>query len=477
MFPHIISEARPYDVDGMAPHSDSVKIKIGQVFRVMHPSRTASAGVEGIGDYARLTKGRHGVSADVNKGIWGYREVDEPGQSFRRRPAVLLHSNPFKEGTEASPWVDVIRPDAGYAIYNGDNRRSTQNPFQTRGNALLQQLTSFYSDPERRRFAPPVLLFVQCDIDGNRKGFREFCGYGIPVQQMFRTQREQKSGRYFVNVAVELTLFSLEHENEEFDWAWIDARRDGSANADSVLKLAPAAWKLWVREGGAALERCRRHIIRRRIMSVSDQLPLGRESQLLTRVIAYFSKDRHSFEGLASLIAQRVLGMRCRRGWVTKRSGDGGVDFVCRLDLGDLDSDFSRAPVVVLGQAKCQGIKRSIGGKDLARVVARLQRGWLGVFVTTGVFSEAAQKELDEDKYPLILINGQRFARELRLLLSEEGISLEDLLRREVTWYDKNLQPFEASRILDETLLGTSVEAPGRSERIRGKRDLNRCLD
>ncbi len=113
---------------------------------------------------------------------------------------------------------------------------------------------------------------------------------------------------------------------------------------------------------------------------------------------------------------------------------------------------------MVLGQAKCQGIRSSIGGRDLARLVARLQRGWLGVFVTTGVFSPAAQKELDEDKYPLLLINGQRLARELRLLLSEEGITLDELLKQAVEWYDTHLQPFEPIRILDETLLATMVE-------------------
>lgn len=435
--------------------SDGVKINIGQAFRVAHPSRPRPAEDREITSYVELTKGKHAVGADVNKGIWAYREIDEPGQPFKRRPAVILHSNPFKEGTEATPWVDVIEPNAGYAIYNGDNRSSAQDPFGARGNSLLQKLAPFFIDPEKRKFAPPVLLFVQREIRGNRKGFREFCGYGIPTHYMFRTQRERKSGRYFTNLAVGLTLFGLEAENEKFEWAWIDARRDGSLSADTVLAYAPVAWKLWVRKGSRVLERCRRHIVRRHIISIHEQLASGRDQQLLDRVIRYFARNRHAFEGLASLITQRVLGRRCRRGWVTKRSADGGIDFICRLDLG---SEFSRAPLVVLGQAKCQGIRSSIGGRDLARLVARLQRGWLGVFVTTGVFSPAAQKELDEDKYPLLLINGQRLARELRLLLSEEGITLDELLKQAVEWYDTHLQPFEPIRILDETLLATMVE-------------------
>ncbi|MBK7928979.1 MAG: restriction endonuclease [Bryobacterales bacterium] len=93
--------------------------------------------------------------------------------------------------------------------------------------------------------------------------------------------------------------------------------------------------------------------------------------------------------------------------WVTKRSGDGGVDFVCRMDVGDPADLLSRTSAVVLGQAKCIATSAAIGGHALARVVARLQRGWIGVFVTTGVFSRAAQLELAQDRYLVVLINGE----------------------------------------------------------------------
>jgi restriction endonuclease Mrr len=90
--------------------------------------------------------------------------------------------------------------------------------------------------------------------------------------------------------------------------------------------------------------------------------------------------------------------------------------------------------VVVLGQAKCLTTDGSVGGRDLARLVARLQRGWFGVFVTTGVFSTAAQQELYEDRSPVVLINGKRLARELRLILNTEGATLAQLLEREREW-------------------------------------------
>lgn len=327
------------------------------------------------------------------------------------------------------------------------------HPFQTRGNALLTRIQDFYANSIIRKFAPPILIFTQREIKGNRTGYREFSGYGIPTRYMLVSQREKISERYFTNLVIEISLFRLDTENEVFDWEWIDRRRDGTLDADSVLKSAPSAWNLWVREGEAAIEKCRRRTARRRIYDKKEQLEYAEaDKTLLREVERYYAASPHAFEGLASLLAERVIGHGCKRGWVTKRCADGGVDFVCRLDLG---SEFSSVPVVVLGQAKCQ---ESVGGKDLARLVARLQRGWVGVFVTTGVFSKAAQQELCEDRYPVVLINGKRLARELRILMNTEGITLAELLERERQWYETNLQPLEANRILDSVFFGTRVE-------------------
>jgi hypothetical protein len=423
-------------------------IRVGQIFRV---SSDVSDDIREK-SYTSLTRGSHRSCADVQKGIWAYKGFRERGQPFDRIPAILLHSNPLKEGSELTPWVDVVEPELGYAIYNGDNRRSLQEPLTARGNSILSKSQLFYSDPTLRKFAPPILLFTQKRLRGTRKGYREFSGYGIPARYMLVSQREKETDRYFTNLVIELVLFRLDHENETFNWAWIDARRESDLDADQVLAFAPFAWKLWVREGAAALERCRRRVARHHVTTPKEQLdyPDG-DASLLGEINAYFELQRHAFEGLASLIAQQVIGQQCTRGWVTKRSGDGGVDFVCRLELG---SDFSRVPVVVLGQAKCQ---RSVSGADLARLVARLQRGWIGVFVTTGIFSRNAQEELYEDKYPLVLINGKRLAREVRIQLNSEGIRLQELLDRERGWYEANLQPMEPSRILHEVSFATPV--------------------
>lgn len=430
-----------------------MKIRIGEVFRVGYPREvTGPANGEQYASYHELTRGIHPVGADINKGIWAYKEVEEPGTELRRRPAVLLHSNRFKADSLDVPWIDVIEAENGFAIYNGDNRKP-EPPLTSRGNSLLTGLSSFYSTPELRLFAPPILLFAQRLANGNRRGYREFCGYGVPIRYILQSQSSKETTIRFTNLVVEIALFNLDAENEVFDWTWIDLRRDGTITARKILETSPAAWKLWVSQGDEVIERCRRKVARNRVVSVRDQHPGSTDLEILARVVMFFTANRYAFEGLASLIAQRVIGQNCVRGWVTKRSGDGGIDFVNRLDVG---ADFSRTSMVVLGQAKCIKPSAVIGSRDLARVVARLQRGWLGVYVTTGVYSESSQAELYSDRYPIVLINGKRLAKELRLTLNMENISLEDLLLREQQWYEAHMELAEPERIVDQSIFGTA---------------------
>jgi len=428
---------------------NSSMIKVGQVFRVPYRGRRSEA-TDFVG-YQDLTRGAHAKSADLQKGMFFYQQVKEPGQTFGRLPAFIFHSNPFKKGAEGTPWVDVVEPDAGYCLFHGDNRTPSRPPLGSRGNAKFVQVHQFYADPALRKFAPPVLVFEQVEYNGNRRGYRRFCGFGVPIRRALTTQKE-KNGAYFTNLVIELALFRLERENESFDWNWINHRRDASVDADTALIASPFSWKEWVSGGELAIEACRRIVARQTVVDLSQQRLTNKdERRILVDVLEYYGKKKHSFEGLASFVAQKILGNQCRRGWVTQRSGDGGVDFVCRLDVGDRADRLCLTPAVVLGQAKCVGLETAIGGHALARVVARLQRGWIGVFVTTGAFSRAAQLELAQDRYPIVLINGLRLARVLFEVLTQERLTLQDLLDRETDWYVRNSTHLSPSRILEDS--------------------------
>ena len=150
---------------------------------------------------------------------------------------------------------------------------------------------------------------------------------------------------------------------------------------------------------------------------------------------------------------QKMLELDRDRGWVTKKSADGGIDFVTMLPVGSIQSgeggDIASTNVVVLGQAKCIKPDNVVSGKDVARLVARLKRGWIGVFVTTGVFGEAVQKEIAEDSYPVICINGKKLSEQLRLLMNETGKDLEEFLEEQAEWYNKNLQEAKPEDVIE----------------------------
>jgi hypothetical protein len=82
-----------------------------------------------------------------------------------------------------------------------------------------------------------------------------------------------------------------------------------------------------------------------------------------------------------------------------------------------LGSGFSSCNLIVVGQAKCENLNTPTGGNHIARTVARLRRGWLGVYVTTSYFSESVQREVIENRYPIILINGARIASEVNRIV------------------------------------------------------------
>lgn len=426
-----------------------MKFPIGQVFRVPL-DRKGVGPSEAYPNLHIVSKGRHERGFDPQKGMFFFKIVrDEEGQ--QRRPAFVFYSTNQKRHSASNPWMDVIDEDRGYALYHGDNRHPHRAPQEARGNQHFMAVVEQYSDPALRNAAPPVLLFEDHVVDSQTNGFRRFSGFGVPTNVHVQAQASQEG--HFANLAIELALFGLDAEQGLFDWSWIDDRRDGLLKLSDANRQAPKSWQTWVQGGSYELDRVRRNVLRTRILSPTDQRDMTMDDRaVLERVYAYYSASPHHFEGLASLVAQRLLGPDCTRGWVTKRSGDGGIDFVSRLAVG---AGFSTASLVVLGQAKVLHPERgTVSGRDLARVTARLQRGWLGVFVTTGTFTKQAQVELDVDGYPIVLINGQQLAQVLQKEVAATGLALETLFEHESNWYTSNLSSLPADNVLQDRRAG-----------------------
>lgn len=361
-----------------------------------------------------------------------------------RRPVIAIRSSPWKAGHETNPWHDEFDLDHGHVRYFGDHKPGTVGvPGATIGNRRLLEAAQLHAGTTRqeRLLAPPLLLFRGVTVHrGNRavaQGHVEFCGAAIIERLEHVVQRDPESGKSFPNLALDLTVVSG-GEVDGVDLRWIDDRRNPALSAEEALRFAPESWSRWVKQGRPAIPGIRRRVLASAVRSTKDQQPEpgSAEEGVLQRVYKFYDGQKHAFELLASQVAAEVLsesGARYREGWLSRSSGDGGVDFIGRIDMGSISAS---TPVVVLGQAKCVQPTTSLSAEQVARVVARLRRGWIGVYVTTGSFSRQAQIEIIDDQYPLVLISGGTLAACVRQMAQANyGGDLDALLQATVDGY------------------------------------------
>jgi hypothetical protein len=339
-----------------------------------------------------------------------------------RRGLIAIRSSPWKAGHQTNPWHDEFDLDHGHVRYYGDHKPSTIGPpGATKGNRMLLEAARLHAGTtrEERLLAPPLLLFRSTTVSrGGRtfvKGHLEFCGFALIERLEHVVQRDPESGRSFPNVALDLAVVSG-GDIDGLDLRWIDDRRNARLDAEKTLRHAPAAWVKWVRQGRPAIPAIRRRVLASAIRTHKEQQPEpgSVEEATLRELYVFYEGRKHAFELLASRVAAEVLresGARYKEGWLSRSSGDGGVDFVGRIDMGSLSAS---TPIVVLGQAKCIAPSSTISAEQVARVVARLRRGWVGVYVTSGFFSKQAQIEIIDDQYPLILVSGGTLASTVR---------------------------------------------------------------
>lgn len=398
-------------------------LRVGEVLRYASAKDPSDPVRDGYTNFHYVTHTHGHKKALLESGINGMAKVSASGR--QRRPAILIRSSPWKAGSEQTPWHDVFDLDNGHVRYFGDHKAgTTKPPGTTTGNAALLEVFDEHQapTPEARAGAAPLLLFRAVSREGKVKGFVEFCGLGVIERAERIVQWAGHEHTTFTNYVYDIALIDLTAENDKVDWDWITARRTATVSDQEALTKAPRGWRDWVKRGHSALPRIRRRVAKARITKVRDQRPAPGSPRHSDLHLVYdqFDGRKHDFEAVASAVAARVLrgsGHNYREGWITRRSGDGGADFVGRIDLG---TGLAGTSLVVLGQAKCVRPESLVSAEQIARVVARLRRGWIGIYVTTGAFSEPAQLEMVEDQYPIVLVNGMDLARELRSMARDD---------------------------------------------------------
>jgi len=398
-------------------------LQIAQIFRYAKDKAPDAQFVDGLPNYWNVTHLAGQARAQLESGINPIAVLKGRG----RRPAILVSSSPHRVGSAQTPWQDVFDVDNGRIRYFGDAKTPGADPALSPGNKLLLQAHMVHSaiDPDERSSAVPVIFFQRTSVGGKAKGFARFQGFGVIERAERTTQFDLRKGASFTNYVYDFAVLSMARENEIFDWNWINCRRNPDASDAECLKSAPASWREWLKGGESALPRVRRRAAKLSVVDPKDQLPEkgSKTEKVLQQIYAYYDNRKHRFEGLAYAVTKRLLSASHGLfvdGWITPLGSDGGADFIARLDIGE---GFGALKQIVYGQAKCEAPSGCVNGKDIARTVARLKRGWFGVFVTTSSFSKSVQLEIIEDEYPLLLVSGGEVAMTALLLAEERGCS------------------------------------------------------
>ncbi len=369
-------------------------LTIGTIYRYSSSNPVDVPVIDGLPNLLYHTNTAGENKALLEAGINPIRAIKTP--EGLRTPAILISSSTHKQGSKDTPWQDEFDVDNGYIKYYGDNK-SIGDPSKAPGNStILEQFLLHKSNfLEGRLKAVPFIFFKSVKVGDRVKGNRIFQGVGLLSSAELVTQFQKDIG-YFTNYVFEFDVLDMRKDFEMFSWDWISSRRNPNVSYTSSLDLAPKSWQSWVAEGEISRDKLIRRVHKITAISKQDQLPGPgtREEKCLVEIYKFYDGKKHHFELLASKVVANLIrqsGGFYKEGWITQGSGDGGIDFVGRIDLG---LGFSKVEVIVLGQAKCEAYSTPTNGVHLARTVARLKRGWIGAYVTTSFFSERSQHEI-----------------------------------------------------------------------------------
>lgn len=411
-------------------------LRIGDVFRVTSPANLIDEYIEGIKNYYYETTVPGHPLFNFRMGINKSSNITDIN-GISRCPVIVIDSSPSSSGTNDNPWRDEFYPDRGVIRYYGDNKVFEKQEKiwigkpEGRGNKfLLEQLRICQSGSREERFLHAVpLVFFEKSSSG--RSLRKFQGYGVVENAELVTQYDIKHNLYFPNYLFTFCVFSMSSVRESFDWGWIAKRCDPKLTAHDVYRNAPEEWKKWINLGNE-----KNHLVRRKVSSFSIVMPENQmvsrnsdDERLLKAIYQYYQGRKHDFEYLALEVARKTIeesGTSVTPGWVTPKSNDHGIDFVLRVNIGS--DKLSGLQIVAIGQAKCEDPNGTTSALAIARTVARLKRGWIAVLVTLQAVSKAVQEEVNEDQYPIMLINGKKVVEVVARELFKSRLSLEEYL-------------------------------------------------
>jgi hypothetical protein len=302
-------------------------------------------------------------------------------------------------------WPDNLDTETGVFTYYGDNRHPGRALHETprNGNNVLKTLFA-NANPQtgNRRLVPPIFVFV------TKGEWRDvvFLGLAVPGTSDIRSSEDlvaiwkSSGGRRFQNYRARFTILDVGRVSRR----WIEdvvSENPHTANA-------PKAWSAWIGGGQPIALRATRSIEYR---SKVEQLPKSpADVSILKCVFEYFGDNPYAFEACAAVLCRMLLPSTLTLD-VTRHSRDGGRDAIGTLRLGSGETsiviDFAM-------EAKCYNPSKSVGVREMSRLISRLRYRQFGVLVTTSFVDSQAYQEITQDGHPVIVIAGGDIVNLLR---------------------------------------------------------------
>lgn len=325
------------------------------------------------------------------------------------RPTLLVLTSNLAE----ADWPDEFDPTTGRFVYYGDNRHPGLQLHDTRrfGNQLLLNLFNL-AHSGRRAEIPPILIFTS-ESPGRSYRFRGLAVPGHPAmpatEDLVAIWKTDGNSR-FQNYRSVFTILDAPMLSRK----WIDSIKSGTMDTEG----APSVWQAWLEKGIVRpLEAPRTQLIRTK----DEQLPKSSADQALIDVIRNrYADNAYAFEACAGAITRLVLGnvtlLDLTRPW-----RDGGRDGIGTARLGRGPASIE---VTFALEAKCYGIKSSVGVREVSRLISRIKHREFGILVTTSFIHEQAYREVVDDGHPVILVTAIDIVQSLR----EAGYSTPSLV-------------------------------------------------
>lgn len=295
-----------------------------------------------------------------------------------------------------NPWEDIIDYSSGYIHYWGDAKFDNEKEYdEFRGNKHLKNVHHKILENKLSE-VPPILHFSKV-----KSGVVKFNGLCI-LSGLELTWFEDK-GNPTKNYRCELTI--LDTESVSVDWLHDRVECEDPKLLDTN---APKAWKDYINGNVRRLDIWSKSVLKR-----EDQLPPENSKEaILLESLSNLTPTQ--FEAVVVELFRNLphVNHKIVR---TRPTADGGFDFFGQFTI----PHPIKYEIEFLGEAKKYSRSNAVQPKHVSRLVARLNRGQFGLFVTTSYYTRQTQKEVLEDGYPVKLFAGNdlvNILQELRLV-------------------------------------------------------------